>query len=367
MKLTFKILTLVLTLGAVWAIGNYRYKGSKEHISFQSGDVTLSGLLFKPKGLGPHPVVILLHGSGPLAADGPPVRIMANALYRSGIAVLTYDKRGVGSSGGTFHHNAYEDFIEDGINAVHYLSARDDVDADAIGLLGSSEGSIIAPEIAVRSQKVAFIIHRAGSAVDGIETNMWEKKHKLKRKGIPDTQLVDTIELREQIYRILVKADEDPTVVGSKEWQKVNDGIAKFNSSYSQDKVWIKRGERLGNNLADWGTFFGVVKSAMGYNPQPYIEQLDIPMLYIFAEQDENAPTAKSVNFLQGLQSRSEKDIDINVIAGVGHAMMTPVSFVLTGGYVPEFLDAIGPWASAKISAARSDLRTRAVSVLEDH
>lgn len=154
-KYTFVAIGFVVAIAGIWAIHTYRFRGVVEHISFQSGEVTMNGLFIKPAGPGPHPTVVLLHGSGPLPGDGPPVRIMANAFLKSDIATLTYDKRGVGSSGGTFRRNAYGDFIDDGISAVRYLESRDDVDRDAIGLLGSSEGSLIAPEIAARSGTVA--------------------------------------------------------------------------------------------------------------------------------------------------------------------------------------------------------------------
>ena len=183
-KYAFIALGVLALVVGVWAIHTYRYKGVVEHISFQSGEVTMNGLFIKPAGPGPHPTVVLLHGSGPLPGDGPPVRIMANAFLKSGIATLAYDKRGVGSSGGTFRRNAYGDFIDDGISAVRYLESRNDVDHDAIGLLGSSEGSLIAPEIAVRSGTVTFVIHRSGAAVHGIETSLWETRHELMRAGI---------------------------------------------------------------------------------------------------------------------------------------------------------------------------------------
>ena len=170
----------------------------------------MKGLLIKPDGSGPHPVVVLLHGSGPLAGDGPPVRAMANAFLRSGIGVLAYDKRGVGSSGGTFHHNAYGDFIDDGINAVRYLASREDVDPDAIGLLGSSEGGWFAPEIAVRTGAVAFIVDRAGSPLPWIETNLWQLRHDLVNDGVSGDLLSEAVELHELVWRFLVKVERRP-------------------------------------------------------------------------------------------------------------------------------------------------------------
>ncbi len=206
-KYAFIVLGVVVAVVGVWAIHTYRYKGVVEDVSFQSGDVTMKGLFIKPDGPGPHPVVVLLHGSGPLPGDGPPVRIMANAFLRSGIGVLAYDKRGVGSSGGTFDHNAYGDFIDDGINAVRYLASREDVVPDSIGLLGSSESGWFTPEIAVRTGSVAFILNRAGSPLPWVETNLWELKHELVNDGVSGDLLSEAVELHELVWRLLVKVD----------------------------------------------------------------------------------------------------------------------------------------------------------------
>ena len=124
-KKLFVVLGALASIVVVWAGHSYwvhiRYHGTIEEISFQSGDVTLNGWFVKPDGPGPHPTVVLLHGAGPQTGDGMPARIYGNAFLRSGVAVLTYDKRGVGGSGGTFVRNRYRDFIEDGISAVRYL------------------------------------------------------------------------------------------------------------------------------------------------------------------------------------------------------------------------------------------------------
>jgi dipeptidyl aminopeptidase/acylaminoacyl peptidase len=112
-KRTIRLLIFLATLASIvvmWVATMYmvhiRYNGSVENISFQTGDVTLRGWFIKPKGPGPHPVVVLLHGAGPLTGDSLPARIPTNAFLRSGVAVLTYDKRGVGESGGRFERNA---------------------------------------------------------------------------------------------------------------------------------------------------------------------------------------------------------------------------------------------------------------------
>ena len=128
-KITAISLGVLVLIVSVWAIYIYtfhvHYHGPVERVSFQSGDdVTMKGWFIKPNETGVYPAVVILHGSGPMTGDDPAIRIMANAFLRSGISVLTYDKRGVGSSGGNFLHSRYDDFVEDGINAVRYLETR---------------------------------------------------------------------------------------------------------------------------------------------------------------------------------------------------------------------------------------------------
>ena len=86
---------------------------------------------------------MILHGSGRAAGthDHPAYRVHANAFVRKGLAVLVYDKRGTGDSGGDFSTAGYKDFVQDALAAVRFLRSREDIDPLRIGLLGSSEGT----------------------------------------------------------------------------------------------------------------------------------------------------------------------------------------------------------------------------------
>src|SRR5690606_7851130 len=98
-----------------------------------------------------------------------PFLVLSDALTRRGIAVLRYDDRGVGASTGSFQAATSEDFASDALAAVAFLKGRDDVDPAKIGIVGHSEGGLIAPIAAVRSEDVAFIVLLAGPGVPGAE------------------------------------------------------------------------------------------------------------------------------------------------------------------------------------------------------
>ncbi len=152
---------------------------SEEEVVFQNGDVTLAGTLTLPAGDGPFPALILLSGSGQQDRDEAlaivpgyrPFREIADTLTRQGIAVLRYDDRAVsGSTGGDLAAATSADFADDAEAALRFLQGRADIDSKQIGMLGHSEGGILAAMVAARNLDVAFVISMAGTAVDGYET-----------------------------------------------------------------------------------------------------------------------------------------------------------------------------------------------------
>ena len=130
----------------------------------------LRGTLTVPEGTGPFPGVLLISGSGPHDRDGSmsghrPFLVLADHLTRHGIAVLRTDDRGVGESGGDFHQATTSDFAIDAEAALAWLRARPEIDAGRIGLVGHSEGGLIAAMVAARDRDVAFIVLMAAAGV----------------------------------------------------------------------------------------------------------------------------------------------------------------------------------------------------------
>ncbi len=145
-----------------------------EEVEFESGEITLAGTLTTPAGQGPWPAAVLITGSGPQNRDedteGPGglklgiFRVIADTLTRRGIAVLRYDDRGVGASGGDLGTASLSDLVSDVAAAVRYLRGRREIDNSRIALIGHSEGAIIAPMVAVDDPRVAAVVSLAGTA-----------------------------------------------------------------------------------------------------------------------------------------------------------------------------------------------------------
>jgi len=147
-----------------------------EEVVFKNdkADITLAGTLTLPKKEGKFPVVILITGSGPQDRNEElmghkPFLVIADYFTKKGIAVLRYDDRGFGKSTGNFKTATSNDFALDVESAVAYLKTRKEIDKNKIGLIGHSEGGIIAPMVAAKSKDVDFIVLLAGTGIPGDE------------------------------------------------------------------------------------------------------------------------------------------------------------------------------------------------------
>ncbi|NOZ32068.1 MAG: alpha/beta hydrolase [Alphaproteobacteria bacterium] len=156
-----------------------------EQVKILSGEITLAGTLCAPQTPGPHPVVLLIHGSGPLDRDvnttGIKLNIfntMAEVLARKGFATLRYDKRGRGKSGGKYYSAGHFDLVEDATACANFLAARNEF--SNLYLLGHSEGTLIAPQVAARLADPAGMV-LVCPLIDTIETVLIDQAGQMER------------------------------------------------------------------------------------------------------------------------------------------------------------------------------------------
>ena len=126
---------------------------------------------------GKHPAIILVHGSG--AENRESMLPFARFLIRRGMAVLGYDKRGVGGSTGDWNTASFDDLAGDVVAAFEYLKTRRDIDAGQIGLLGISQAGWIMPLAAVRAKDIAFLISISGAGVPAAETTIDQARNEM--------------------------------------------------------------------------------------------------------------------------------------------------------------------------------------------
>lgn len=186
-------------------------------VTFTSADgTTLAGTLTRPGGTAKAPAVVLIAGSGPNTRDEPvsghkPFLLLADRLTRAGIAVLRYDKRGVGASGGKYGQATETEFIADAAAAAAWLRAQPGIDGARVGLIGHSEGAEIAPEVA-RDSRVAFVALLAPPGMTGGAV-IRSQKHAIEAAmGVPPAQLAQGDALEALMIEAALSSD-DPAVV----------------------------------------------------------------------------------------------------------------------------------------------------------
>ncbi len=170
-----------------------------EDITFQNtkSNITLAGTFTLPSKEGHYPAVILITGSGAQNRDAEfighkPFLVISDYLTRNGIAVLRYDDRGFGKSTGDFISATPLDFASDVESAISYLKTRKEINRNKIGLVGHSEGGIVAPIVASNSKDVSFIVLLAGLGIKGNKALMQQSETTLKILGASKSEILNT-------------------------------------------------------------------------------------------------------------------------------------------------------------------------------
>jgi hypothetical protein len=168
----------------------------------------LTGTLTIPEGDGPFPAMMLVSGSGQENRDEElmnhrPFWVIADYCARHGVAVLRYDDRGVGGSGGEVATATSMDFSYDAEAAFDYLRSQAHIDASRVGILGHSEGGIINFMVSARRPEVAFLVSLAGPAVNGIEVLKEQQKAILRASGMTEEAVQFSSNANAQLFDII--------------------------------------------------------------------------------------------------------------------------------------------------------------------
>ena len=197
----------------------YPYKDEEVEFENKAAGIKLAGTLTSPETGGPFPAVVLITGSGPENRDEEvfghkPFLVLADYLTRQGIAVLRCDDRGVGKSGGDSRTATTADLATDALAAFEYLKTRKEIDPKHIGLLGHSEGGVIAPIVANEAPGVAFVVLMAGTGLPGDSVLMLQSQLVAKAEGAADTTLAKSAVVQRALLN-LAKTEPDTAVAAA--------------------------------------------------------------------------------------------------------------------------------------------------------
>jgi uncharacterized protein len=298
------------------------YPYYSEEVTFvnKKDSITLAGTLTLPKKEGKFTVVVLITGSGPQNRDEElmghkPFLVIADHLTRNGIAVLRFDDRGTYASKGNFAKATTNDFATDVEAAVSYLKIRKEINTKKIGLIGHSEGGIIAPIVAVKSKDVSFIVLMAGTAIPGSELLLRQQDLIGRASGMKEEDLKTSAELNTHIFKLVDEISNKDTLKArmtdyllakSKELpdMKIADG-KKVN-----DLIELQ----LNQTTSPWMLNF------IRYNPALMLEKVKCPVLAINGDKDLQVPSNVNLPAIEkALKKGGNKKITVKELPGLNH------------------------------------------------
>lgn len=330
---------------------------SAEEVSIPNGDVTLAGTLTLPEGDGPHPAIVLVTGSGPQDRDESlapvtglkPFAVIADYLSRQGIAVLRYDDRGVGKSTGDYAKADLDDFTSDANAAIDYLLSRDEIDADQIGLLGHSEGGIVAARLGATNEHLAFIVSMAGTAVKGTDL-LLVQNHKIVLANGGSEELAA---LTEEFVQKMMDAVQANDLEAFK--TIVHDYTLKQLDTLPQDqRDAVGDPEKYAQTVVDQqtaGYFNDWFRSLLAYNPADDWAKTTIPVLAVFGGKDVQVDAEQNAGPMEAaLKAAGNTDYTVVTIPTANHLFQdaktggTAEYSTLPNEFVADFLPTIGDW-----------------------
>ncbi len=329
------------------------YPYIEEEIVYENKDaeIKLAGTLTLPSGDAPFPAVLLITGSGPQDRNETiynhrPFLVFADYLTRQGIAVLRVDDRGVGKSTGDFSQATSEDFASDVLAGIEYLKTRKEINPKQIGLIGHSEGGLIAPMVAVKSADVAFIVLMAGTGLTGEEILYLQGALISRAMGVSEEDIIKNRQFNEKIFSVLKEddnsenAEEKLRQMFMEDWEKMSD---KKKEQIGDPEVFLT--VQLQGLLTPWLKFFLI------YDPKPTLSKVKCPVLAINGEKDLQVPPKENLSAIkEALVAGGNKNFTVKELPGLNHLFQTaqtglPAEYVRIEETIsPEALKIIGDW-----------------------
>ena len=329
------------------------YPYNEEEVSYRNekDNIKIAGTLTLPRTDGPHAAVLLITGSGSqdrneTIAGHHPFLVLADYLTRNGIAVLRVDDRGVGGTDIGSLSATSENFAEDVLAGVNFLKQRKDIDPARIGLIGHSEGGMIAPMVAARSKDVAFIVLLAGLGQRGEDViyTQTELIHKAQGTHVDVTR--HTLALARKINEV-VKAESDPKRIE----QRINEEIAAYEGTLSdlQQKLFEPAAESTKAFIAvyksPWYRYF------ITFDPAPVLKNVMVPVLALNGENDLQVAWKENLDLIAaGLKAGGNKDVTTKAFPKLNHLFQTSQTGLLSEyGQIeetmsPEVLKTVSDW-----------------------
>ncbi|HJR54517.1 MAG TPA: alpha/beta fold hydrolase [Gemmatimonadota bacterium] len=329
-RLTAGPMVVALALSAGSAAAQSDSTWQVEEVAFAAADgVALAGIVYVPDGAGPFPGAVLIQGSGESDRTNLWARTFAETLARVGVATLLPDKRGSGASGGDWMDASFEVLARDALAGVERLREHSAVEDGRIGLVGLSQGGLVAP-LAATLGEVAWVVDVSGAAVTLAEQIRHEMENTARRAELSHEGIAAILEIQRLAEGYVETGTWEPyagalAAAEGKPWAEIAAGFPDA----PDHPIW------------DW------IRLTLTYDPIPHWKSVDVPALVVYGAEDEadNVPVEESVKRLERAFAESGGgDRTIRVVPAAGHALWSPDATQEDLKLHPELVALLGGW-----------------------
>lgn len=328
-----------------------------EEVEYRNGDVKIAGTLTLPPGDGQVPAALLISGSGALNRDlelagHKPFLVLADHLTRIGIAVLRVDDRGVGGSTGSTWQSTSRDKANDVLTGVRFLSGHDRIDPERVGLIGISEGGLVAPLALNRVEPgaIAYAVLLAGPGVPGGDLLRQQLRRIAAADGASPEMIEELAALQDKGLEII--ASEMPRAEAEAALRQVAEeqmAASPETAQLSGEDLEAALSAAVESNLSPWFRFF------IRYDPRPALGGLAVPTLALFGGKDTQVDADQNQSAMEAaLAASGNRDVTIHRFADMNHLFQTastgsPAEYArIEETMAPEVLDLIGSWITER-------------------
>ena len=328
----------------------YPYKSEDVVFPNTDDDIMLAGTLTLPEGT-PFAAVILITGSGPQDRNEElmghrPFLVLSDHLTKAGIAVLRFDDRGTGASTGNFSVATTMDFARDVQAAIKYLKTRTEIDPTRIGLIGHSEGGIVAPLVATSFNDVAFIAMLAGPGIRGKELIVLQSVLINRSMGLKEELIERSRTVNEEVLDLVLNT-HDADSLHSKITSYLRGALKAHphilaQSGMTEDAFVNMQASALSSS---W------MRTFLKHDPAPVLEKVKCPVLALFGEKDLQVPPDPNADAVaQALKRGGNTQNTVKVMPGLNHLFQeahtgSPAEYgVIEQTISPTALNALSSW-----------------------
>ncbi|MGZ8412353.1 MAG: alpha/beta hydrolase family protein [Gemmatirosa sp.] len=357
--------TLPLSMGRVAALATaepprpkpqdptppFPYRTEEVEVASAAG-VRLSGTLTLPPGDGPFPAAVLVSGSGPQDRDETllghrPFLVIADHLARRGIATLRYDDRGTARSTGSFAAATSADLADDAEAVVRFLRGRAEIRADAVGVVGHSEGGLIAPMIAARTRDVAFVVLLAGPGVPGDSILLLQQRLIATAQGAPSVMVDGMIATNRRLFAAVRGARDSADAVARLAVAEQEAVATMPEAQREAARASLALADR--QLLAPWMRYF------LAYDPRPALRGTRVPVLAMNGTLDLQVPYRENLDAIgAALREGGNRDVTLAELPQLNHLFQTaktgaPTEYAASQEtFAPAALERVSAWITQR-------------------